>query len=147
MVRVENIGLQSSGKISGALDSKKAHSYIEIGRTGNLHRNRQNRKSRPCQQLFIREKHITKKIGSRDPEDAYQNIQRLWTQVSQKNGALAHTKPWVQSPAMHELSKGTCQLSQHQKVQTEESEVQVYLQLHNDLSCMRPYLKINKQAK
>lgn len=79
MVRVENIGLQSSGKISGALDSKKAHSYIEIGRTGNLHRNRQNRKSRPCQLLFIREKHITKKIGSRDLEDAYQNIQRLWT--------------------------------------------------------------------
>lgn len=65
----ENIGLQSSGKISGGLDSKKAHSYIEIGRTGNL----------DIASCYLYEKNTSKTICSRDPEDAYQNIQILWT--------------------------------------------------------------------
>lgn len=73
-----------------------------------LHRNRQNRKPRHCQLLFIREKYIK--------DNRFQRPRRCLSKYSNTldigqleewcpSTHVAHAKPWVHSPAIHKLSK------------------------------------------
>lgn len=81
-------------KVSGGLHSKKAQSYIDLGRMGNLDMVR----------CYLYQENVTKKMGSRKRKDTYQYVQK---KVSLKNDALAYTRPWVQSPVVHTLSSDT----------------------------------------